>query len=669
MITGRRMNRAIDPDVVFPKLEGGQPGWRDVLGAVAVMMKPAPDLTPSEWADRYGILTDGADIGRWRCFTYQRAILDSLDHPRIREVSFMKSIRLGWSECLKLIIGYHIHQNPASILAVIPTYDMAKAWSQDIVGSFIEESEVLSEKVASTKGSAGGNSTMLVKRFKGGQLYLRGANAATGLAAISAKLVLFDEIDRFPLELSREGDPIAIGRKRNARYWNGVACYGSTPTVKYLSQIERMADKSDMGYFVLQCPECEADHIRLFREPEEPITIRGEQMPVSVIRWTEPRGRDAAFICPGCGVFLTGQQSENMLNAGRWLADGWDWSLDAGFRFQSPPSERLHIGFRLWAGYSTGPNDSPAELAAEFLEAGKNPGELRTFINTRLGEVWSNEEETTNPGGLMARREVYQADCPAGVLVLVAGADVQKNRIEVSIYGYGRGYECWLIDHEVIPGETALSPSASGGVWKELEDYLMTPFRREGGGFLMVQQALIDSGYQAMNVYDYCKKSGVGYFAARGVDEAQKIQVKKGAGRGALPVKGVGGDRPLTEDRRARARRIMKIRGRERYLETIGTDEAKSKLYAMYSIAQPGPGYVHFPMEADADFFEQLTAEVREVKFTGGRRSLQWTLPSGKANECQDCAVYALAGVFLLSPDFDYMAAARARELLRENER
>ena len=50
----------------------------------------------------------------------------------------------------------------------------------------------------------------------------------------------------------------------------------------------------------------------------------------------------------------------------------------------------------------------------------------------------------------------YGAEVPEGVEFLTLGADVQSGevnpRIEAAIYGWGRGLECWLIGHFVLPG-------------------------------------------------------------------------------------------------------------------------------------------------------------------------------------------------------------------------
>ncbi len=60
---------------------------------------PPPELTVSEWADRYRVLSRGtsAEPGRWRTARtpYLREIMDALGDPSVEHVVFMKSGRVG----------------------------------------------------------------------------------------------------------------------------------------------------------------------------------------------------------------------------------------------------------------------------------------------------------------------------------------------------------------------------------------------------------------------------------------------------------------------------------------------------------------------------------------------------------------------------------------------
>ena len=545
--------------------------------------------------------------------------------------------------------GYYIDQAPASMLFIQPTVDLAKSWAKNNIDKFINDTDSLRAKVIPQKSRDAEASTLQEKRFAGGVMYLRGANAASGLAMLSAKFVAFDETDRYPLEIADEGDPVELGKQRNTTYWDSITCYGSTPTTKFISKIEQISAESDLGWFVLKCRECGCDHVRLFREPENPVIIREITFPVSILTWDNSDWRTAVFSCPGCGVIFSPVDSEKMLESGRWFGERWEWDSQNLFAFHAPERERLHIGFKLWAGYSTSPAYTPPELAREFLRVKDRPDKLRIFVNTKLGEPWESAEETANPSLLFSRREQYAALCPAGVLVLTAGVDIQMDRVEVSVYGWGVGQESWLIAHEIIPGDTSLPLHKSMGVWFHLYQFLSRKWEREGGGQFGLAQTLVDSGYQTQMVYDFCGKSG----------------------KYVTPSKGVAGELPIVEDRRARLFRLRKLNRRmvEVMLERIGVDGAKTLLYNRFAIKRPGPGYMHFPMEVDDEFFNQLTAEVKDVKYERGRKRERWVLPAGRRNEALDCAVLALSAMYLRNPDFRMLDHKRRQWLAAQSEK
>src|SRR3954453_20490860 len=110
-----------------------------------------------------------------------------------------------------------------------------------------------------------------------------------------------------------------------------------------------------------------------------------------------------------------------------------------------------------------------------------------------------------------------------------------------------------------------------------------------------------------------------------------------GAGSGFLR-KGVAGNRPIWPTHASRSKS-------NDALWLVGVDSAKDALYARLRIAEPVPGYIHFPTEDGfgPDYFEQLTSERREMRKRMGQPYTVWVLPEGKRNEVLDTFVGALA--------------------------
>ena len=138
-------------------------------------------------------------------------------------------------------------------------------------------------------------------------------------------------------------------------------------------------------------------------------------------------------------------------------------------------------------------------IAAEFLAAKKSPETLKAFLNTVLAELWTERGYGAGLGkGLSAARAVRARDrAGEGGLLLVAGVDVQDDRLEVEIKAYGRGKESWSVDYRVIqvPDQAGQPLKTSAPeVWQELEALLAKDWPRESGGTMPIMAMAIDTG-------------------------------------------------------------------------------------------------------------------------------------------------------------------------------
>jgi len=227
---------------------------------------------------------------------------------------------------------------------------------------------------------------------------------------------------------------------------------------------------------------------------------------------------------------------------------------------------------------------------------------LKRFINTTLGELWEEQGDTLDDVSLFARREEFDpARLP--VHVITAGVDVQQDRLEFSVYGFGQNEESWCIEHVIVPGDTARPD-----VWEDLADEL------KAAG---VEYAAIDSGYNTSFVYEFCEKR-----------------------KWCYPTKGVtGAGRPLIEDELKRRQRLRKANKRGSRVEPSGVDQGKTVLFSRFRQPNIGPGYVHFRQHPsqDEEFFQQLAAEKLVAEIKGGRRVDVWKSIRAR-NEALDCA-------------------------------
>lgn len=565
--------------------------------------------------------------------------MDAFCCPEVEEVVCLKSKRIGWTKIIGHVLGYHIHQDPSSVLIVQPTIADAEGYSKEEIQPTIDETDVLRELVGTSKSRSSSN-TITKKKYPGGMLHLIGANSPAGFRRITVRLVLFDEVDGYPPTAGVEGDQIKLGMGRAETFWNRKYGIGSTPTVKGLSRIEKHWDGSSKGYPFLTCPHCGGEHIRRFKPPEEPVVIREEPASVSHLQWDEGDPSTAAWVCPHCGALIDYSHHRHMLYGLRWRGEHWEWTERDGFSFLPGFSGR--IGFSIWAGYSMSPNATPARIAQEYEEAKPRQEDMIVFKNTVLGETWEDEGEQLRSGVLYDRREAYAADVPGGVAFLSAGIDVQGNRWEMEVVGWGRGEESWSIDYQIIIGD----PSQDNDWWELLRPYLLETYRHESGAKMPIGAIGIDHGFLSKRVQAF---------------------VKRLASPTCWAFKGVPGEgRPLVESADQRKKRIRMRRSNKYRPELLGDHEAKLTTLRRLQVSQPGPGYAHFPMDRDQNWFEQLTAEKLVTRYRGMQAYREW-VKLQERNEALDCRKMAYAAMLLAAPNLDRkLARQQSTEKPRE---
>jgi phage terminase large subunit GpA-like protein len=559
-------------------------------------LRPPPSLTVSEWADEYRRLSpeSSAEPGRW--FTsraeYQRGIMDAVSDPAIDTVVVMSSAQVGKTEVVNNLVGYHIHQDPAPILVLQPTLEMAQTWSKDRLAPMLRDTPVLKGRVKQPRSKNSAN-TLLHKVFPGGHITMAGSNSPASLASRPIRIVLCDEVDRYPVSAGTEGDPVNLARKRTATFWNRTVILTSTPTVQGASRIEIEFGQSDQRYFYVPCPHCE----------------HTQRLQWSGVTWSKDADGaglpdTARYACKQCGALWAELDRHLAVKRGEWRA--------------TEPT-KARAGFHLSELYS--PWSTLATMVQTFLEAKKSPELLKTWVNTCLGESWEDREgDKVDHGELYGRREKYLAPVPEAALLLTAGIDVQHDRIEMEVVAWGNHEESWNVDYMVIPGDTARD-----AVWHDLDDALAIGYDHPTGSEFLITAALIDSSDQTTTVYSFVKRS-----------KHQRLFAGKG-------VSGAG--RPVAQISRKRTGK----KSREVDLYTVGVDDAKGIIHARLRIAEPGPGYCHFPLDRDVEYFEQLTAEKLVTRYHKGFPRKEWVKTRAR-NEALDCRVYAFAALKILNP-------------------
>ncbi len=575
-----------------------------------------PALAASEWAHKYRVLSREATArsGKWDRgdIPYQNEPMDSACDPVVTDTILMWAAQLGKSEIENNILGFFAHADPAPQLMVQPTIELAEAYSKERIAPMLRDTPELRKLVRDPRSRDSGN-TLLSKVYPGGNLALVGANAPSGLAGRPRRIILQDEIDRYPDSAGSEGDPCALADKRAESFPNAVKFKTSTPTVKGISRIEKLLEQSDKRQWNVTCPHCQALQVLLWVQ----------------VKWPEGKPEEAYLECANetCKAQLTDAERVAMVKGGRWVATKpfsgirgyWLNGLNSLFGAQKGFRNKLH------------------QFVMDFLKAKDGGAEsMKVWVNTFLAETYEEAGEAIDPTEIASRVESYDATemLPRGGYVVAGGADVQSDRIEAELDVYGLDEECWGIVYKVFYGDVRKDE-----VWKDLDKFLMTEFAHPSGRKLGVERFFVDCGYAMERVLAFTgPRASRGVFACRGVNRVG-VQVP-----------------PLLPPRPSRNNKARIP------FWPVGVTIAKTAIYSRLVMLPGGPRTIHFPRVErkdgseetfgfDDQYFKQLTAEKMRTRFSHGQPYKIFEKDNNSVrNEAIDIRVYSLSALHSLMP-------------------
>jgi phage terminase large subunit GpA-like protein len=567
----------------------------------------------SAWAESNRFVDRGARKGKWSNKTVPFAveIMDAFTDPGVREIVFQKPSQVAGSEIAANAIGYHIDVEPTEIAYVAEKEDKAKAWAVESFDAMVRTTECLRRVV----GTASEDNNQNVKRFAGGSLHILWATSPAELSSRPKQIIIFDE--KAAYQPTKEGDAVKLGEARTKTY-DGFEKIGKISSPRNAgddADIEADFLRGDKRQYWVPCPSCDGLQLLEWKN----------------CHWEDGDPETAYMVCVHCGVQLEYDDLQGMLEAGRWIKDA---DLETPF-WPDHPADPEVASFKINQLYS--PFVRWTRMVKDFLEAKKKgPGSLQmqAWVNTALGEPWRPYEKI-DYADLSLNREEYPVEVPEGGLVLTAGVDVQKDRIEYEIVSWGRDDESWSVEIGVLEGDPGLP-----GIWDDLTAVLTKPFTGVGKDF-RVQEAFIDSGYHTQMVYRFAKtNAGRRWFACKGDGGIYKPIVGK-ATWVDIKLPGYGG----------------RVR-----MFPVGTNAAKDDIFSKLKITELGPGYCHFPARPEYDdaYLRQLCSEKKVMRAHAGQTFYRYEKVSANArNEALDLRVYATAARVHLNPNYEKIAGRK----------
>lgn len=576
-------------------------------------LKPLPKTSVSNWADDHRMLSSGisAEPGKWKTSRapYQKDIMNAFTEPGIHRVVVKSSSQIGKSDMMNNVIGRFAHLDPCAIMMIQPTIDMAQDYSKTRIAPMIRDTKVLNNLFYDVK-SRDANNTILSKVFPGGRLIMCGANSPAGLASRPIRILLADEVDRFPDSAGTEGDPVDLAAKRMTTFWNSCMGLFSTPTNEGTSRIDEEYLAGTQEEWQHKCPNCGEYHL-----------LRHIDMTVDYKEIKTPSGKktvivnDVKWRCPHCGFSFSEKEMKQTQQ-----------------KYISQNSDALKNGIRsFFVNGFTSPWMTWTKIMREWLEAKGDPEREKVIMNTVFGESYKQKGAFEDEQIFLRRRESYGAELPDGVLLLTAAIDTQDNRLEYEVVGWGKEEECWGIRKGIVLG--ALNQART---WKEIDNILDKTYHFADGKGLKVVRTFIDSGgHYTSDVYNYCQKNF----------HKQRFAIK---GRGGPGI-------PLIY-------KIAKANNAKAPLILLGVDDGKQQIMDRLSIDSPGPLYFHFPQDEgikelsnrgyDDLYFKGIISEHKKVYKRNGVLREVWETTKNVRNEPLDLRNYNLACMKSLKPDW-----------------
>ena len=560
------------------------PPW--IHKAVQVL-RPVERVPVSKWAEANRVLPDSNSIpGPWRnsVTPYLVEIMDAFSDEMVEEIIFVKPTQVGGTSAMENMLASAIAQDPAPAMCVYPSDDLAERTVESKLDPMIKSCKVLAAKYRIN------DSKKLALKFADMTVWLTGANSPADLASTNIRYLFMDEVDKFPGASKKEADPVSLAKERTKTFFNRKIFMASTPTLKtgHIWKAKEAADV-EKHYFV-PCPHCGAFIELKFAQIKWPSK---EDVPESA-----DRAEMATYVCQECGCVITDQDKGKMLAAGRWKP--------VRQKTQHPKS----VAF--WMNTLYSPFTRFSDIAREFMRSKDDPELLHNFANSWLAEPWEDTKLKTNAEMVMERQtKTPEWTLPPWTKLVTGGIDVQENCLYWTIRAWGD----YMTSQNISHGQ-ALSMG-------EVERIMNTELTMPNGEKVMVNLALMDSGDQTEDVYEFCALNS----------------------DWALPCKGT-----TTMLSHYRLSTVNKAGSRANGMTLVLVDGGKYKdQIAARMRKENGTGAWMVYQGCDLDYAEQVTAEHKITERSGGKEVQRWVLKTSHAdNHYLDCEVYAAAAADVL---------------------
>lgn len=550
-------------------------------------------------------------------------------------VAFVGPARSG--KTLILVDGWIVHAvtaDPGDFGAYFSTQPLAHDWRKRRLEYQHRHSPAIKAKLSPRLH----DTNIEFVRYRHGMILNLGWPSSSQLAQRDLRYVALSDYDSFPDDIDGEGSGFDLARKRIQVAGSAGMCLTESSPKRAITTNDWTPDGPH------QAPPVDGGILPLYNRGDrrrwhwQCIEGCGEWFEAPALPAYDDlqdiaeAAETAHVACPHCGqIYLPSDKDKLNQSAGEmWVPEGCSRDRD-GNLLGRPRASKIASFWMMGcaAAFQSWPSLVTNHLQA--LREFESTGDERALKTTRNVDQGVPHQPSTlakvkNAEFLAARLEHWERYAvPSGVCFLVAFVDIQRDRFEVRVWGYGRDRERWLIDAypiREIDGRK-VRPASYLEHWELITERVVHgTYKLSSGQELRIWRVGVDSGGYAEDgatqttarAYDWwrgLKRSGLGH----------RVRLTKGSETGERLV------RETYPDAAQRGKTGNVSRGDVPVLQ-INSTQLKDRAYADLLRDVPGPGYIHLAKWTPAAVIDELVSETREPK--------RWEQIARRRNETWD---------------------------------
>ena len=582
-----------------------------LIEAVVLALEAPPEEDIPTWlGENLYLPSDTAEPGIYNPdrAPYQRYVLQcaSPSNPT-RRITLCFGTQMGKTLIEEGIMSYYIAHSPRPQAFAFSNRGELDEFVKLKFDPLLNANPVIKAKFGAGTNRSG--NTLAEKQYPGGFIRFVPANVEASMRSYSVSVLIMDEKDTYPLDVGRNGDPgTQLLSRTDAFHEQRKIIESSTPGNEE-SHILSDLEKSTYNLFYVPCPHC-----------NEMITLEWEN-----IHYTEEEAqntkvvKDVHMVCPKCGGKIYNVDKDYMLPLGEWRASNKLANTEhQGFLL---PSLYAPVGWLSWESLAQQYSDAMNEKTES-----KKRTALIAFYNTKLCRQYKVGMDKPQALSLWEKSKdspYLRGTIPEWVGMITTATDVQKNRLETVLMGWGKRGRHIAFEHRVFllsPNE-AMTDTENSAWTAYTNEILYGSFRREDGILLNSVANAIDTGYLTDTVNTYYEKYG---------------------NSTAMPVKGeVKGFAP------GECMPVQKFRNNRTIVYyQVPVENIKFNVYGSLT-KEVDDGYEKFESCSDysREWWEQLCAE--SLKWNANTKRYEW-MKDRDRNEILDCFVYNYGAYYYL---------------------